>query len=324
MSTSIESQDVLTPLTAAAIFLVVTVDHGAEDDVRDLLADVAGLTRSVGFRVPDGELTCVVGIGSDLWDRHVRRATAGGPAPVPRAGRCQAHRRLDAGRPALPPARAPDGPVLRAGRAADEPAGRARAGRRRGARLQVLRRARPAGVRRRHREPDRRGSHARRHDRRGGSGVHRRQLRHRPEVPARPDDLERAVGRGAGARHRADEAQRHRAARRGQAGELTRRAQHDHRRRRRGAADRARQHAVRPGRRGRVRHLLHRLLGNPGRDRADAAEHVHRQPARHLRPDPRLLDGGDRQPLLRAERGLPRRSTRSVGDNDVRRTCRTR
>jgi porphyrinogen peroxidase len=34
-----------------------------------LLADVPGITRSVGFRVPDGELISVVGIGSDLWDR---------------------------------------------------------------------------------------------------------------------------------------------------------------------------------------------------------------------------------------------------------------
>jgi putative iron-dependent peroxidase len=48
---------------------VLTVDAGAEDDVRDLLADVSGLKRSVGFRLPEGELTCVVGIGSDLWDR---------------------------------------------------------------------------------------------------------------------------------------------------------------------------------------------------------------------------------------------------------------
>jgi len=43
--------------------------EGAEDTVRDLLSDVAGLSRSVGFRVPDGELACVVGIGSHLWDR---------------------------------------------------------------------------------------------------------------------------------------------------------------------------------------------------------------------------------------------------------------
>jgi porphyrinogen peroxidase len=60
---------VLTPLTEAAIILVLTVDAGAEDEVRDLLADVAGLSRSVGFRVPDGELACVVGIGSEFWDR---------------------------------------------------------------------------------------------------------------------------------------------------------------------------------------------------------------------------------------------------------------
>jgi porphyrinogen peroxidase len=63
------SQPVLTPLTEAAIFLVVTVDPGAEDEVRDLLADAAGLARSVGFRIPDGELRCVVGIGAQLWDR---------------------------------------------------------------------------------------------------------------------------------------------------------------------------------------------------------------------------------------------------------------
>ena len=64
-----EPQPVLMPPTEAAIFLVVTVDAGAEDAIRDLLADVSGLKRSVGFRVPEGELTCVVGIGSDLWDR---------------------------------------------------------------------------------------------------------------------------------------------------------------------------------------------------------------------------------------------------------------
>ncbi|MDJ0394632.1 Dyp-type peroxidase [Rhodococcus sp. G-MC3] len=62
-------QPVLSPLTTAAIFLVVTVDEGGEDVVRDVIGDIAGLQRSVGFRVPDGKLTCVVGIGSDAWDR---------------------------------------------------------------------------------------------------------------------------------------------------------------------------------------------------------------------------------------------------------------
>ncbi len=64
-----ETQAVLTPLTEAAIFLVLTVRSGSEDDVRALLPDVAGLRRSVGFRIPEGELTCVVGLGSALWDR---------------------------------------------------------------------------------------------------------------------------------------------------------------------------------------------------------------------------------------------------------------
>ncbi len=62
-------QPLLTPLTAAAIFLVLTVDPGEEQVVRSLLEDCAGLQRSVGARVPEGGLTCVVGIGSAAWDR---------------------------------------------------------------------------------------------------------------------------------------------------------------------------------------------------------------------------------------------------------------
>ncbi|MFF1909706.1 Dyp-type peroxidase [Kitasatospora sp. NPDC058218] len=64
-----DQQAVLTPLTNAAIFLVLTVDPGGEQAVRDLLPDLAGLRRSVGFRAPDAGLTCVTGIGSDAWDR---------------------------------------------------------------------------------------------------------------------------------------------------------------------------------------------------------------------------------------------------------------
>ncbi|MBN9187267.1 MAG: Dyp-type peroxidase [Microbacterium sp.] len=51
------------------MFLVLTVAEGREPDVRDVLADVSGLTRSVSFRTPDDDLMCVVGIGADLWDR---------------------------------------------------------------------------------------------------------------------------------------------------------------------------------------------------------------------------------------------------------------
>ena len=59
----------LTPLSEAAIFLTLTVEDGAEDGVRDVLADASGLKRSVGFRIPEGELTLVVGIGDTIWDR---------------------------------------------------------------------------------------------------------------------------------------------------------------------------------------------------------------------------------------------------------------
>jgi porphyrinogen peroxidase len=64
-----ELQAVLTPITEAAIFLTATIEAGAEDAVRDVLADASGLRRSVGFRIPEGELTCVVGIGATAWDR---------------------------------------------------------------------------------------------------------------------------------------------------------------------------------------------------------------------------------------------------------------
>jgi porphyrinogen peroxidase len=64
-----EPQAILTPLTEAAMFLVLTVGPGHEEDLRDLLADVSGLVRSVGFRSLPAALSCVVGLGSVLWDR---------------------------------------------------------------------------------------------------------------------------------------------------------------------------------------------------------------------------------------------------------------
>ena len=73
----VEAQPVLTPLTEAAIFLVAVIREGGEDTVRDLIPDIAGIGRSVGFRAPEGELSVVVGIGSDAWDRLF-----GGPRPA--------------------------------------------------------------------------------------------------------------------------------------------------------------------------------------------------------------------------------------------------
>jgi porphyrinogen peroxidase len=62
-------QPVLTPLTRAAVFLVVAVNEGGEQASRDVLSDLAALQRSVGFRAPDDTLACVAGVGSRAWDR---------------------------------------------------------------------------------------------------------------------------------------------------------------------------------------------------------------------------------------------------------------
>ena len=78
-----DSQAVLTPLTEAAIFLVMTVNPGAHDPVRDVLTDVSGLKRSVGFRLPEGKLTCVVGVGDRVWDRLFGEPRPDGLHPFP-------------------------------------------------------------------------------------------------------------------------------------------------------------------------------------------------------------------------------------------------
>src|ERR1700735_2805773 len=65
------AQPVSAPLTRAAIFLVVTINPGEDDcaAVRSFCADFAGLVRAVEFRDLEAGLSCVMGIGSDAWDR---------------------------------------------------------------------------------------------------------------------------------------------------------------------------------------------------------------------------------------------------------------
>jgi porphyrinogen peroxidase len=72
-----QPQPVLTPLTETAIFLVFTVEPDGEAAVRDVLSDLAGLSRSVGFRVPHDGLACVAGIGAEAYSRLF-----GGPQPA--------------------------------------------------------------------------------------------------------------------------------------------------------------------------------------------------------------------------------------------------
>ena len=205
-----------------------------------------------------------------------RTSAARRPPRVPRLRRPRALRAEHAGRPAAPHPRRPDGPLLRTGPADHRGARRLRDGDRRDPRLPLLRRARPARFRRRHREPSRGRRGRRGHRRRRGPGLRGRQLRDRPEVPARPRRLGRAHRRAAGERDRALQAVQPRDARRGQAARRPHRTQRDRGRERRPAAGDALQHALRRGRHPRVRHLFHRLRGEPSGTRADADQHVPR------------------------------------------------
>jgi porphyrinogen peroxidase len=65
------AQPVAAPLTRAAIFLVVTLKPGPEirSAVRSFCADLAGLLRAVGARDLEAALSCILGIGSEAWDR---------------------------------------------------------------------------------------------------------------------------------------------------------------------------------------------------------------------------------------------------------------
>jgi len=65
------AQPVSAPLTRAAMFLVVTLNAGADVRalVRSFCGDLSKLFRAVEFRDLEGGLSCVMGIGSDAWDR---------------------------------------------------------------------------------------------------------------------------------------------------------------------------------------------------------------------------------------------------------------
>jgi porphyrinogen peroxidase len=67
----IDAQSVEAPLSRSAVFLVMTAGPGDGDlaQIRDVLGAIGDLVKNVGFRDLGGRLSCVVGIGSALWDR---------------------------------------------------------------------------------------------------------------------------------------------------------------------------------------------------------------------------------------------------------------
>jgi putative iron-dependent peroxidase len=68
---TVVSQAVVAPLTRAAIFLVVCIrpDPDAYALLRAFCADISGLIRAVEFRDIEASLSCIVGFGSDAWDK---------------------------------------------------------------------------------------------------------------------------------------------------------------------------------------------------------------------------------------------------------------
>ena len=72
-------QPVSAPLTRAAIFLIVMINPGRDNHaaVRSFCGDLAALIRSVDFRDLEAGLSCVMGVGSEAWDRLF-----GGPRPA--------------------------------------------------------------------------------------------------------------------------------------------------------------------------------------------------------------------------------------------------
>jgi porphyrinogen peroxidase len=65
------AQPVAAPLTRAAIFLVATLNPGSEScsTVRSFCGDLGGLLRTVETRDLEAALSCVMGFGSEAWNR---------------------------------------------------------------------------------------------------------------------------------------------------------------------------------------------------------------------------------------------------------------
>src|SRR6266487_4767160 len=89
-------QAVVAPLTHDAIFLVVAVKPDPESQavVRGFCADLGALIRAVAFRDIEGNLSCVIGFGSDAWDTLVgaparRGSTRSRRSAAPRTMPCQ-------------------------------------------------------------------------------------------------------------------------------------------------------------------------------------------------------------------------------------------
>jgi len=67
----VAAQPIVAPLSRAAIFLVATLKTGddARATLRSFCGDLSGIFRAVEYRNIEASLSCIMGIGSDGWDR---------------------------------------------------------------------------------------------------------------------------------------------------------------------------------------------------------------------------------------------------------------
>ncbi len=65
------AQPIVAPLSRAAIFLVATLKTGddARSTLRAFCGDLGGIFRAVEYRNLEAGLSCIMGIGSNAWDR---------------------------------------------------------------------------------------------------------------------------------------------------------------------------------------------------------------------------------------------------------------
>jgi porphyrinogen peroxidase len=70
-ATRVVAQPIVAPLSRAAIFLVATLKIGddARSTLRSFCGDLGGIFRAVEYRNIEAGLSCIMGIGSDAWDR---------------------------------------------------------------------------------------------------------------------------------------------------------------------------------------------------------------------------------------------------------------
>ena len=82
----IDAQSIDAPLSQAAIFLVVTVgsEKTALAKVASVLEGLDDLVKTVGFRDLNGRLSCIAGIGRELWDRLDSKSRPGELKPFAR------------------------------------------------------------------------------------------------------------------------------------------------------------------------------------------------------------------------------------------------